>query len=217
MIKPVWCVVKNTGLKLPQKMQLQNNLQVDFDGVLNMISIERGSNTIGRELFGKEKNFIKTIDMEIENLGERRKGFGSLLHALSVMLMKENKAEYIYLNSLPQAIKFHYMNGFRTANGFNETAAVCMRSVAWSKTPFESLKKQANELLKMLTLNDSTVIQQSNKLYDDFLGAVFKNNISPKNANFPETVNMKLTLKDAMKNNAKYNNILNKFGVDYTI
>ncbi len=217
MIKPVWCVVKNTGLKLPQKMQLQNNLQVDFDGVLNMISIERGSNTIGREFFSKEKNFIKTIDMEIENLGERRKGFGSLLHALSVMLMKENKAEYIHLNSLPQAIKFHYMNGFRTASGSNETAAMCMRSVVRSKTPFESLKKQANELWQRLTLNDSTAIQQSDKLYDDFLGAVFKNNISPENANFPETINMKLTLKDAIKNNANHNNILNKFGVDYTI
>ena len=78
MIKPVWWVVKNTSLKLPRKIQLKDNLSADFDGVMNMISLERGTERIGRELFRKEKDFIKGIDIEIENPAEKRKGFGSL-------------------------------------------------------------------------------------------------------------------------------------------
>ena len=76
MIKPVWCVVKKTGFKLPQKMQLKDNLTADFDGMFNMISLERGSNSIGREIFGREKDFLKCIDIERENSAEKRKGFG---------------------------------------------------------------------------------------------------------------------------------------------
>ena len=217
MIKPIWCVAKKTGFKLPQKMQLNDNLTADFDGVMNMISLERGSNSIGRELFGREKDFLKCIDIEIENNAEKRKGFGSLIHALSIMLMKENKAKYIHLNSLPQAIKFHYMNGFRTASGNNEAAAACMRSIIKSDTPFASLKERANDLWLRLSLKDPKAKIEADRLYDEYLESVFKNGIPEQQANFPSTVDMKLTLKDAMKNNAKHNDILNKFGIDYTI
>ena len=217
MIKPVWCVAKKTGFKLPQKMQLNDNLTADFDGIMNMISLERGSNSIGRELFGREKDFLKCIDIEIENNAEKRKGFGSLIHALLIMLMKENKAKYIHLNSLPQAIKFHYMNGFRTASGNNEAAAACMRSIIKSDTPFASLKERANDLWLRLSLKDPKAKIEADRLYDEYLESVFKNGIPEQQANFPSTVDMKLTLKDAMKNNAKHNDILNKYGIDYTI
>ena len=63
----------------------------------------------------------------------------------------------------------------------------------------------------------STIDIGEDKLYDEYLEAVFKNGIPDERANFPSTVDMKLTLKDAMKNNTKHNNILNKFGIDYTI
>ena len=217
MIKPIWCVAKKTGFKLPQKMQLNDNLTADFDGIMNMISLERGSNSIGRELFGREKDFLKCIDIEIENNAEKRKGFGSLIHALLIMLMKENKAKYIHLNSLPQAIKFHYMNGFRTASGNNEAAAACMRSIIKSDTPFASLKERANDLWLRLSLKDPKAKIEADRLYDEYLESVFKNGIPEQQANFPSTVDMKLTLKDAMKNNAKHNDILNKYGIDYTI
>ncbi len=217
MIKPIWCVAKKTGFKLPKKMQLNDNLTADFDGIMNMISLERGSNSIGRELFGREKDFLKCIDIEIENNAEKRKGFGSLIHALSIMLMKENKAKYIHLNSLPQAIKFHYMNGFRTASGNNEAAAACMRSIIKSDTPFASLKERANDLWLRLSLKDPKAKIEADRLYDEYLESVFKNGIPEQQANFPSTVDMKLTLKDAMKNNAKHNDILNKYGIDYTI
>ena len=217
MIKPVWCVVKKTGFKLPQKMQLKDNLTADFDGMFNMISLERGSNSIGREIFGREKDFLKCIDIEIENSSEKRKGFGSLIHALSIMLMKENNAKYIHLNSLPQAIKFHYMNGFRTSSSGNESAAACMRSIIKSGTPFARLKERANDLWLRLSLKDPKARQEADRLYDEYLEAVFKNGISDECANFPSTVDMRLTLKDAMKNNTKHNSILHNFGIDYEI
>ena len=217
MIKPIWCVAKKTGFKLPQKMQLNDNLTADFDGVMNMISLEKGADNIGYEFFRHEKDFIKGVDIAIDNPNEKRKGFGSLIRALSVMLMKENNAKYIHLNSLPQAIKFHYVNGFRTASGTNENAAAYMRSIIKSKTPFENLKVRANDLWLRLSLKDPKAIKESDKLYDEFLDEVFKNGISPEDANFPSTVNMKLTLQYAMKHNSRYNTILNKYGIDYII
>ncbi len=217
MIKPDWCVVKNTSLKLPRKIQLKDNLSADFDGVMNMISLERGTESIGRELFRKEKDFIKGIDIEIENPAEKRKGFGSLLRALSVMLMKENKAKSIKINSLPQALKFHYANGFRTDSGTVENATYCMRSIIQSNTPFDSLKKRAEKLHYRLSIKDKHAVKDADLTYDDFLKSVFEKGISFEDANFPNTVNMQLTLKDAVKNNRRFNKILKDYGIDYEI
>ena len=133
------------------------------------------------------------------------------------MIMKENNLKHVYIFALPEAVKFHYINGFRTANRSHEAAASCMKSLLKSNTPFDNLKTRAEALWLRISLKDQKAVDEADKLYDEFLKSVFEKGISLKDANFPSTLDMRLTSKNVSKNSSYYNNILNKFGIDYTI
>ena len=92
-----------------------------------------------------------------------------------------------------------------------------MRSIIQSNTPFDSLKKRAEKLHYRLSIKDKHAVKDADLTYDDFLKSVFENGISFEDANFPSTVNMQLTLKDAVKNNRRFNKILKDYGIDYEI
>ena len=219
-MKPVWNSIKTREgfpLRFPQKMQLKDGLVAEFDEFMQMFTVRDSRNLeLGSDMLRREKDAIKCVDIEVTPFA-REKGIGGLMHALSVMLMKENKAKNIYLDSLAQAVRFHFNKGFNTAN-INETnAAICMKRIMSSQTPFDDLKTRASKLLYDLSLGGKEAIEKANKLYDEFIIRVVRNNIPVQDANYPHTLCMGLKMKDAHKNGELYNSILQDFGIDYTI
>ena len=219
-MKPVWKTIRSHDgfpLKFPQKMQLKDGMVAMFDEQMEMFTIRDSRNLeLGSDMLRREKDQIKCVDIEVTPFA-RERGIGGLLHALSVMLMKENKVKNIYLDSLAQAVRFHFNKGFTTDNSNTTNAAICMKSILNSKTPFDDLKARASKMMYDLSLGGKEAIERANKLYDEFITRIIKNNIPVEDASYPHTLKMDLTMKEARKNNELYNGILQEFGVDYTI
>ncbi len=219
MAKPIWQMIKTYDgqtFRFPQKMQLNENLVADFDGSAQMIAVLDNDVFVGHNMLIKEKGLIKCQDIEVET-PQRKRGFGALLHALSIMLMKENNAKTINLTSLPQAISFHFHNGFRTAASGTENARKNMLAIMKSSLPYEDLKSSAEKLYWDLAFPNNGSLDRSNALFDEYLKRVIEAGVSPREANIPESIHMSLSMKNVKKNSALYNSILEKFGVDYTI
>lgn len=215
MIK--WNSIKTSdgfNLKFPQKLTTGRRITPTFDEYSQIISVKENGIQLGRDMLIKEKERIKCVDIEV-NQDSRKKGIGGLLHAISVMMMKENKSKNIYLDSLPEAIKFHFNKGFRTDCANQGNARICLNSVITSNTVFEDLKIQAKNLSR--SLGDKSSIDNVNKLYDEYLRRVIQCGISVKDAALPKTLPMDLKLKDLKQHAEMYNGILEKFGIDYTI
>ena len=204
------------NLKFPQTMQLKDGLVAKFDEFSQIISVRKGERELGYDMLIKSKDRIKCVDIEVQPEFKRR-GIGGLLHAISVMMMKENKAKNIYLDALPQAIRFHFNKGFRTDCTNKENAYIYMNSIIRSNTPFEDLKISAKKLMFKLTSGGKEAIKEADKLYDTYLSRVIHNNISIDDANLPATLCMDLKNKDLKKHGDFYNGILESFGIDYRI
>jgi len=217
MIKPKWRTIKTyDGFKLrfPEKMQLNDGLVANFDEYLQRISVSDSRMELGNNLLVKSKDEIKCVDMEVVKFA-RERGIGGLMHAIAVMIMKENNAKLIYLDSLAEAIRFHFNKGFSTRSVDKTNAAIYMKGILASNTPFNDLKKRAADLLYDLSLGGKTAIEKANKLYNEFITRSIQNNITIENASFPKTLKMDMKAKEI--NKKMYNEILQNFGIDYTI
>jgi len=220
MIKPVWKTIKTPegfNLKFPETMRLRDGLVAKFDEARQRISISDARCELGEDRLVWTKDRIKCEGMEVVPYG-RERGIGGLMHAIAVMLMKENKAKNIYLDSLAKAVRFHFHKGFKTDNVEPANAVGCMKSIIASKTVgFDDLKKRASSLLYDLSLGGKEAVEKADRLYDEFIRRVLKTGVSVEDAKFPNTVCMDLDMKDVKKNRELYNGILKDFGIDYTI
>ncbi len=217
MIK--WSNIKTSdgfNLKFPQTMQLKDGLVAKFDEFSQIISIRNSEKELGYDMLIKSKDRIKCVDMEVKPEFKRR-GIGGLLHAISVMMLKENKAKNIYLDALPEAIRFHFNKGFRTDATNKENAYIYLNSILKSNTPFEDLKISAKKLMFKLTSGNKEAIKEVDRLYDTYLSRVIQNNISIDDAKLPATLCMDLKNKDLKNHRDFYNGILENFGIDYQI
>lgn len=219
LVKPVWNKINTADgrvLKYPEKMILPQGLTVEVQPHSQMILLHKNGTSIGYELFNKENSDLRCVDMEV-NSAHRRNGFGGLLHSISVMLMKANRVNRVHLESLPQAVKTHYDNGFRCASRSLFQAKTNMKSIISSKTPFATMKSQAQDILRRLDAEGDDILKAADTLYDNYLKLVFDNNISIYDACVPETLYMELTSSNAKNNSAMFNSILKNFGIAYKI
>ncbi len=219
MEKLAWQIFKTYDgqtFKCPRSLSIGENLVADFDGAAQAISLKLGQDTVGHDFLIKGKGTIKCQDIEVEE-PQKRHGFGSLMHALSIMIMKENKAKNIYLSSLPQAIRFHFNNGFRTSANNGENARIYMKSIMRSNTGYSDLKTAAEKIYWELSFPNNGSLEKANRLYDEYLTRVFKHGVTLEDASFPSTLNMNLTMKDVKKHSKMYNETLQRYGIDYTI
>ncbi len=218
MIKPTWYTFNlkpGNSLKLPAKLMLKNGYSVSYDNDILSASLKKNNSEVGFEIFSKQHDNIHLLYIDVPNKNDRKQGFGNLLRALSVMLMKENKVSNMHLEALPEAFKFHYKNGFRTANPNVSSAIDSMESVITSG--FDTLTEKAlvtkNELVKV----GEPAIISADKLFDEFLEYIIKNNISINDLKLPSTIYMKLKPAQVEEYKIKYNKFLKDFGVDYII
>ncbi len=219
LVKPVWNKINTADggiFKYPERMLLPQGLSVEVEPHSQMIALHKNGTSIGYELFNKENRDFRCVDMEV-NSTFRRNGFGGLLHSISVMLMKANRANRVHLESLPQAVKIHYDKGFRTVSRNSFHTKTNMKSIINSKTPFATIKLQAQDILRRLDAESGDILKEADTLYDKYLKLVFDNNISVYDACIPETLFMELTRSNAKNNNALFNSILKNFGIDYKI
>ena len=119
MIKPIWKSFKtNNGLNLrfPQELKLKDNMLASFDEELQVITLSKNGESIATDVLSREKDMFECVEMDV-NPDTRKCGLGGFLHAFTVMLAKENKLKKLQLFSLPDAVRFHFNKGFRTACG----------------------------------------------------------------------------------------------------
>ncbi len=238
-IKPLWKnFAPNDSRMFFEDYKLKNNIFGDL-----LISIKKNDEGYNRwvieiknslnKLFGKEIVSIDADDkamMGYDIIVEpeyRQKGFkfGELLRLFSVMEMHKNNAPFIKIYSKNTAVYFHSKYKFMPSNITFATRNRMLESMADDKSPcFQDLSQKAKQLreLSTKTANDAEKQRQlcveANALAAEYIKRAIETEKNPQNQHpFSYGMEMILTRENIEKNKVFFNNLYQKYGIDYEI
>lgn len=186
------------------------------------VSLNDGKRTeYGHCLFDYTKeNFfhLSTINNYTENL----KGVGSVLHLTQIITMLENGVEKTKLYSLGSAINFHAKLGYKSdIQSVSEIKTFLMDEIAMKHYNDEIFSPVISKLEKWYANSFASreeIIVKGNEIIDDFVRTINDNKLKyDVDYNIISGIKMVLKREDVINNKEYYNNLFNKYGIDYQI
>lgn len=149
----------------------------------------------------------------------RGNGLGTCMHLANIIEMMENNIDKIELTAAPTAIPFHIKCGFKPDIKFdNQFSLENFRKIANDNTPeLSKYSEDAKQLLKT-RFEPSLKNKLGSKILLNYTKAAIKiMNTEEQKYIFPFGVDMTLTRKYVLKNKDFYNQLFNKYQIDYQI
>ena len=158
----------------------------------------------------------------INNFSEGLKGVGTTLHLTQIIAMLENGVEKTKLYSLGSAINFHAKFGYKSdIQSISEIKTFLMDEIA--------MKHYNDEIFSPVILNfekwfarsfapNEKRIAEGNQIINEFVRTINDNKLKHYvDYNILTGIKMSLKREDVIKNKEFYNNLFNKYGIDYKI
>ena len=169
--------------------------------------------------YNKENFFhLSTINNYTENL----KGVGSVLHLTQIITMLENNIEKTNLYSLGSAINFHAKLGYKSdIKSVSEIKTFLMEEIAMKHYNDEIFSSVISKLEKWYANSFAPrekIIVEGNEIIDDFIRTINDNKLK-YDVDYKIISGIKMVLKreDVISNKEFYNNLFDKYGIDYKI
>lgn len=157
--------------------------------------------------------FIDTMDSNYQNFG-----LGTCMHLINIMEMLENNINKIDLHSTFSAIPFHTRLGFQPTNKWDEGLSVNIEKIKNNDYPeLKSYSESAKQLLAAKFSYPSKTILGNKLMYNYTIDAI---KILPREELenlFSRATHMRLKSEDVIKNREFYNELFQKYNIDYGI
>ena len=221
-IKCKTAIKKDFGQNNPKDyfLTIENSYTPD-EFVLEVEDIEL--NSIGKSQISLKNNnktlYNDSIDVSKNRL--KNAGAGTIMHLGHIITMMENNIDKIELYSLGQAVYFHSKFKFepiiKNANDLRDCLQLNILPKMNDKR-FEGIVQKTKEWLNNETLSDSEKINKGNKILYDYLQTVNKQKLNHDDEfQFWIGFDMILTKDKVMKNKDFFNNLFEKYDIDYQI
>lgn len=199
------------------KSRAINNLNYQDYSVL----VTSNNREVGHCLFdylGSNTFYITTIN----NYTNSIKGIGSVLHLTQIITMLENGADNVKLFSLGSAINFHAKLGFKSnIQTKSDVTNFLINEISmkhWNDKKFSGIMDKVKTWFADKESADSQKIESGNKIIDDFVQTINENKLKYGiDYQILTGIKMKLKKEDILSNKDYFNNLLNKYGIDYQI
>ena len=178
-------------------------------------------NEYGHCLFDKRKENYFYLS-SINNFSEGMKGVGSALHLTQIISMLENNIQETKLNSLGSAINFHAKFGYKSdIKSVSEIKSFLTDEIAMKHYNDEIFSPVISKLQKWYANSFAPCekrIVKGNEIIDDFIKTINDNKLKyDDDYNITSSIKMSLKREDVINNKEYYNNLFNKYGIDYQI
>ncbi len=146
-------------------------------------------------------------------------GFGKSMHLINIIEMLENNAALIELEAVSEAIPFHTSMGYYPNGKWRNGLSKNIKSISNDNTAeLSKYAEIAKLLLKSCNMSEIALSILGNNLLNQYTKAALE--IKPKRDLkylFSRSTNMTLKRKDVLKNKDFYNNLYDKYEIDYHI
>lgn len=173
---------------------------------------------------------INNAGMEVLKKEEKGKGYGIVMHLMSVVELMENNLDRIELNSMPQAILFHGKCKFKPQiNDCYDSESVMLQISQKNCVEIPELAqpvKRAGELFDKMyfsnTFNFSwnEDIKSVNEIADEYIQTLAAHKLTKSQKSsyaLKNVIPMVLTKENIIQNKNFYNNLFKKYNIDYQI
>lgn len=177
-----------------------------------------------------DENTLYTRYLIVQNLSQRRKGIGMVMHLNNVINMLENNLNSIKLFSLGNAVLFHSKCKFEpNIKAFVTLKKILSEISAKDTVMFPEIKdvvQRADDFVLKIKYNNSKIndynklTQDGNKIVQDYLDILSSKKLSPVGRykySFQEGIDMILTKEKVLENKDFYNKLFEKYNIDYEI
>ena len=186
------------------------------------VSLNDGKrNEYGHCLFDYNKaNFFNLST--INNFSEGLKGVGTALHLTQIITMLENGVEKTKLYSLGRAINFHAKLGYKSdIQSVSDIKTFLADEIAlnhYNDENFSPVIDKLNKWFRNSFASDAKKISDGNQIIDEFIQTINDKKLQYyDDYNILTSIKMSLKREDVIKNKEFYNNLFNKYGIDYQI
>lgn len=196
-----------------------NRLIIEIKNHLNKV--------FGTELISLDKPQEPMLGYLIQVLPEyRQKGvrLGEILRLASIMQMSKNKVPYIEIYSKDTAVYFHAKYKFLPAEKiFEGRNSILDTIINDNSATFSDLKERATIFTETIEKNRNNAELQrqlcldTNELAIEYIQRALNENNPEKTHPFKRGMTMKLTFENIQNNKDFFNNLFNKYGIDYKI
>lgn len=158
----------------------------------------------------------------INNFSEGLKGVGTTLHLTQIIAMLENGVEKTKLYSLGSAINFHAKLGYKSdIQSVSDVEAFLIDEIAMKHYNDGIFSHVISDLEKWFAnsfMSDAKRISDGNQVIDEFVRTINDNKLKYYvDYNILTGIKMSLKREDVINNKEFYNNLFNKYGIDYQI
>ena len=187
---------------------------------------DKSNNILGKDFFAYEENNPNATELYIETIPLlRQKGFGlgEVLRLFSIIFILKNKIEEVEMFSKSGAVYFHSKYNFEPAiKNFEERNFALKNIIRNCQNELQEYKLKAEDLLKRCEQNKSAeeqrnLCKETNILLKKYINEVLQTKDKYKSHSFDYGFRMVLKTEDIRKNNAFFNNLFKKHGIDYVI
>lgn len=178
-------------------------------------------NQIGQSKITLRKNTIYNDSIDILRSKSKKSGAGSIMRLGQIITMLENDFDRIELYSLGQAVLFHskfkFEPNIQKQEELNAHLQTYIIPLITDKR-FEKIAKEAAEYLNDKSLPKEKALEIGNKILYKYLQTINKYKLNlDENFQIDLGFNMILTKDKVIKHKDFFNQLFNKYGIDYQI